>query len=85
MNLKVDNGVLITLEKIYSKLAIVRSSTHVYVNVDIEYYKDGSVEILMKQDLLEIIEEFYEEITSISPTSAASYFLTLTKTTHFLM
>lgn len=69
----VINDILTFLAGFYGELSITRGNKHTYVDMDIEFPGNDTVEIGMKHYLNEALDAFPDEIKSTSTSPAAEY------------
>jgi hypothetical protein len=60
---KVVDSIIAAIEKQHGKMTVCRGLKHVFVGMNIDFLPKGRVQILMKDYLVEAIEDFEEDVT----------------------
>ena len=71
---KVVDEVIAAIEGRFGKMTVTRGKVHNFVGMDMEFKDDGTVEILMKQYILECIKVFYEKMKRVTTPAKSSLF-----------
>ena len=61
------------IEARYGKMTVTRGNKHTYVGMDIEFTKNGEVELTMKDYIREALKEFGEDCSAKAASPAASH------------
>ena len=71
-NPKIVYEIIKAIEKRHGKMTVCRGNTHVYVGMDIDFFENRTVQILMKEYIQEAIDDFGEDVTSGAKTPASN-------------
>lgn len=67
---KVVSNVIEKIEERFGKMTVTRGKEHVFLGMDISFHDDGTVKVIMKDDIKEAIEDFDDEVTRTAATPA---------------